>query len=146
MPLAEPVQKSKRPKTPICDMVLKNERSAKFYTGLYKYQRRSLWNFLGKAKWELEIIGMKQKSGSLKNLSVECQFLMTLLILRKDRAFEDIALQFELQHRTVSKVFKTWLQFIFHKFKDIQDHQFTKRKDLPRLPGVFKNKLLKNTR
>ena len=127
-------------------MILKNEKSAKFYTGLYKHQRQSLWNFLGIAKWKLNIIGMEQTSGSLKNLSVECQFLMCLFILRKDREFEDIALQFGLQPRTVSKVFKTWLQFLFHKFKDIQEQQFTKRKDLPRLPKVFKNKLLKNVR
>ena len=140
------VTDAKRSKTPICDWIEKNERSARFYTGLYKYQRKSLWNFLGIAKSQLNIIGMDVTSGSLRNLSVRCQFLMTLVILRRDRCFEDIALQFDMKPETISKVFKTWLQFMFMKFKDIKEHQFTKRKDLPRLPAVFKNKLLKNTR
>ena len=141
-----PMKKIPPKPSPICDWIEKNEKSAKFYTGLYKYQRTSLWNFLGKAKSELDIIGIGKKSGELKKLSIRCQFLMTLLILRRDRCFQDVALQFDIEHETISNVFKTWLQFMFWKFRDIQDQQFTKRKDLPRLPAVFKNKLLKDTR
>lgn len=126
--------------TPICNMILKSDKCSKFYTGLTKNQRVCLWNFLGESKDKLTMIGMKKGtlSGKIGFMSVECQFLMTLLILRRDRLFQDISFQFDLNRNAVASIFKTWVQFIFWKFKDIQTLMFTKRKDLPRLPAVFR--------
>ena len=133
--------------TPICNMILKSDSCSKFYTGLTRNQRMCLWDFLGEAKDKLSIIGTEGTlSGQIQCMSLDCQFLMTLLILRRDRLFEDIAFQFDLDRNVVARIFKTWVQFIFWKFKDIQTAMFTKRKDLPRLPSVFRNKLLRNTR
>ena len=104
--------------TPICNMILKSDKCSKFYTGLTKNQRVCLWNFLGESKDKLTMIGMKKGtlSGKIGFMSVECQFLMTLLILRRDRLFQDISFQFDLLHyiQTSKKCFHGLLCFMIN--------------------------------
>ena len=141
----ESVKSLKR--TAIRDFILATEQHAKFYTGLMRPHHEALWNFLGKAKYELSIMNCKKKSGKIPAMCVESQFLMTLMILRRDRAYMDISLQFDINHNTVAKVFKSWLMFFYYKFKDIEGRMFTKKKDLMKpLPSSFNNPLLKSTR
>jgi hypothetical protein len=134
---------------PISSFLLQFEDRAQFHTGLSKQQRNSLWDLLGEAKDKLEIIGKTpvKFSGDLSGFSVECQFLMTLMILRRGITFLQVQMDYRLNKNLVSQVFKTWLQFMYMKFRDFRDQMFVRRKDIPKpLPAVFRNKLLKNTR
>ena len=71
------------------DIVLRDEPKlrdsfrAKFFTGLDKYDRETLWLFLDEDKWNLKLIDQDITSGDM-TISVECQFLLTLAILRRD--------------------------------------------------------------
>ena len=67
---------------------------------------------------------MKLESGEQKSLSVSCQFLMTLLILRRNRLYQDVAHQFDLDRNLVSNVFITWLCFMYNRFRLIQEEMF----------------------
>ncbi len=134
---------------PIATFVLDSEERALVLTGLRDYERQSLWCFLGEAKFELQIIGRKAivKSRDLRSLSVKCQFLLTLIVLRRNYTFKEIAVTYKVGRKVVSQVFRTWLQFMFFKFKDIEEAMFTKREDIPRpLPRHFANKLLRDVR
>ena len=138
----------KRPKKHgIRDFVLENHKKAKFYTGLTKFSKVSLWNFLGPAKYELSIIGSKYISGKSIAMCVESQYLMCLMILRRGYVYQDIAYTFKLSRHTVASIFKTWLQLFYVKFKDIEKIMFTRSCDLMKpLPACFQNSLLKNVR
>ena len=129
------------------EFILTSEKHAKFYTGLMKPHHEALWNLLGDARSQLSILNSKKTSGQISAMCLESQFLMTLYILRRDRAYMDVALQFNISHITISRIFKTWLMFIYKKFKDIEGRMFTKKQDLMKpLPAAFKNPLLKETR
>ena len=131
----------------IRNFILSSEKRGKFYTGLTKTHHEALWNFLGSARSQLSVLNSKKTSGKLAAMCIESQFLMTLFILRRDRAYMDVALQFNISHVTVSRIFKTWLMFMYHKFKDFEARMFTKKEDLMKpLPAAFKNPLLKDTR
>ena len=131
------------------DFVLESEKKAKFYSGLTKSSHESLWNFLGQAKFQLSIIdfGGNYISGKMKAMCVESQFLLCLMILRRGYVYHDVAFTFKLSRHTVAAVFKTWLIFLYVKFKDIQEIMFTRSCDLMKpLPVCFQNALLKKVR
>ena len=87
--------------------------------------RETLWLFLDDDKWNLTMID-GGKSGNLA-ISVECQFLLTLAILRRDFDYTEAAhifgiatkenAQSDQSYKRVSSIFKTWLFFIYRKFR-----------------------------
>ncbi len=134
---------------PIKDFVLETEERAFVFTGLKAHERNSLWEFLGEAKFQLTIIGAKTSvtSQDLRTLSVECQFLLTLIVLRRNYTFQEISVTYKVGRKLTSQVFRTWLQFMYFKFKDVEAAMFTRKEDLPRpLPRHFSNKLLRDVR
>ena len=118
------------------------------WTGLTKLQRKSLYDFLGPAKEELQMYKRDCKSSDLKSMSVDDQFLLCLIILRKDWSYQDVASVFGIDEKIVSSTFITWLNFIYHKYKDDEAFFFTKKKDINKdsLPECFQNKELRETR
>ena len=89
-----------------------------------QYYDDYLWLFLDDDKWNLTMVGAGT-SGNMA-ISVECQFLLTLAILRRDFDYLEAAQIFGLEaktsisnqaYRIVSKIFKTWLIFIYRKFR-----------------------------
>jgi hypothetical protein len=142
-------------KTPISDFILsKNKKGeamkrARVLTGLNTEQRESLWDFLGPARVKLKIIGTTppQFSGEVTSLSVQCQFLLMLWILRRNPTYEVVGVNYNIDPGLVSKVFKTWLQFVYFKFLDVKDKMFVRQVDIKKpLPSHFRNKLLRKTR
>ena len=71
----------------------------------------------GEAKYTLQIIGRKQGtiSRNLDSMSVESQFLLTLMILRREYDYLEVAYLFDYSSRTMSAIFTTWLQSIYCK-------------------------------
>jgi hypothetical protein len=146
-PIGEPRRPG--PKTPVSDHILQSDKHAYFFTGLHKMSRQSLWDFLGDAKNELTLFGSNppKKTSELRGISIECQFILTLTILKRNKTFEELHLDYHLSTDLISQVFKTWLQFLYWKFRDIQEAMFTKRYDIKKpLPKCFQNVLLRNTR
>ena len=127
----------------ITNFILKGDvETALKWTGLSYTGRYNLWNFLGPAKDELKMWGRDEVySGDMKSMTVLDQFLMTLLILRKDWNYKDVATVFDLDEQIVSSTFKTWVQFMYFKFKENQDFFFTKKEDIDKskLPKCFQN-------
>ena len=115
---------------------------------LLQCQRKILWDFLGPAKYHLQVWGREPGfvNSQIRELSVECQFLLVLLILRRNKTFEECSFQFGVSDTLISQIFKTWLAFFRARFKDIQDYCTVKLKDLPKTPKPFRNKLLRNVR
>ena len=139
----------KKAKTPVCNFLLKRESIAKFYTGLGEKLRRVFWEYLSDCKEQLEILDHpeKKKSGELLELSVECQFLLTLHLLRRNITYHEASLHYNIGNSwLVSQVFKSWLQFFFYELKEHEAEWFTKFKDLPRPPKAFQNPIMESCR
>ena len=83
----------------------------------------------------------------IRGLSVECQFLLTLMILRRDKSFEECAILFNVSDTLVSQVFKTWVAFFKSVLEGVQEYVSSLTlEDLPRPPKAFRNKLLRKVR
>jgi hypothetical protein len=137
----------KRDKDSVEKFVDKTPETCLFYTGLTRDQCEVLWNFLGDDRNDLLIFKSFRTSASLRTISIRSQFFLTLLILRRNRLFKDVAFQFNLGPHLVGKVFKTWLQFMYLKFKSLKDIMFIKKRDIPKpLPKHFQNPLCRDTR
>ena len=88
-------EKKHRTKFPVSSFILrdearfKNSYRAHFFTGLDSYDRETLWLFLGDDKWKLQMIDLDCLSGNL-SIPVECQFLLTLAILRRNYNYRSV--------------------------------------------------------
>ena len=134
-------------KTPVSDLVLEDESIAQFFTGLTKEKRTVLYDFLGEAKHSLQLLGRKEGaiSGNVRSMSIQCQFLLTLVILRRNKTYKECGYLFHVSVSEVSEIFRTWLQFINCKFRDMRQKMFLHKADLPKpLPSDFNNALLRD--
>ena len=83
----------------------------------------------------------------IRGLSVECQFLLCLMILRRDKTYEECSILFGVSETLISQIFKTWLAFLHFKFQALHEYvQSLTLQDLPKPPKAFRNKLLRKTR
>ena len=48
------------------------------------YDRNTVWEFLGEAREHLHMLGRDYMRGDMRCLSIDCQFLLTLTILRRN--------------------------------------------------------------
>ena len=106
------------PNTIVSRFIQANQSKSKMYTGLDEYDRETLWQYLGTDKYHLTMADQEGVlSGHMRKLSVKCQFLLTLMILRRDYDYTEIAGWFDVSDRIVSSVFKTWIIFMSRKFR-----------------------------
>ena len=75
--------------SPVCDYVYREESAAKFYTGHSKEERKIMWDLLGDVKYKLQVWGKPQGflNTQIRDLSIECQFIVTLLILKQNVSY-----------------------------------------------------------
>ena len=134
-------------------VILQDRNKCKYFTGLYPAQFEALFEFLGEAKYHLSYWNSKKKSNNTnrvtnpshgkqkpsKKLSVKEQLFVTLVRLKRGFDIQTIAYIYNVSETFVRKVFTTWIQFLFHHFKDHQDMFFPDRQTMkPLLPKVFK--------
>ena len=136
------------PKKPVCNFLLKDKEKARRWTGLDEADRENIWDHLGEAKFKLKLLNLDYTSGDMRVLSVPCQFLLTLCILRKGFGYQEFADIFGVSTTIVTNVFKTWLYFLYQKFShpEWKKTLHVKTKDLPEPPKVFRNEYLKKVR
>ena len=105
---------------------------------------------LGDDKNNLSMLNKKSKSGTMRSVSVECQFLLCLTILRRNYGYQEAAYIFKINNPDIVQcVFKTWLIYMFKVLSDpiIKRKMFVKLEDLPRpLPQPFDNPILNKVR
>ena len=117
---------------------------ARFFTGLDDYDRQTLRLFLGEEMSQLRMIDQDMMSGNM-SISIECQFLLTLTILRRNYDYGEAAHIFGLAteenaksdqaYSIASRIFRTWLFFMYRKFSDreFRNRMFVEQKDLPKV-------------
>ena len=106
------------------------------------------WEFLSDCKEKLQIIGHKdkKKTGEIK-LAVFDQYLMTLMILKRNKTYTEISHQFAMKSTLVGQLFQTWLQFMYFELKELEKEWFTTYENLPKpLPRHFRNPILRKVR
>ena len=133
--------------SPVCDYVYREESAAKFYTGHSQQERKIMWDLLGDAKYKLQVWGRPQGflNTQIRDLSIECQFIVTLLILKQNVSYTECGHRFGVCPTIISGIFKTWLALFRAKFKDFEDFVITKENKFKKKPKAFRNKLLRDT-
>ena len=89
------------------DLLAKNDKMVKYYTGLPSYE-------VLKAVYDLVIIGIPSTL-SASSCSLFQQFLIVLMKLRLNLGDQDIAYKFAVSQSTVSRYFNKWLDILYHK-------------------------------
>ncbi|XP_069102281.1 uncharacterized protein [Argopecten irradians] len=86
-----------------------------FYTGLENYFRfLFVLRTLGPAAYSLEYIGHQ-----VCNMSVENQFFMTLMKLRRHTTNFELSRLFGISDNTVSNIVLTWINFMYLQWKEL---------------------------
>ena len=117
----------------------------KYYVGFSVEEFEIIWDFLGMAR---DCLALYKSHGSARVQKVKPkeQYLLTLLKLRQDYTFTDLAYKFEISVPHCSRIFVTWIQFLYKKFGEFRDDMYVERHEHKPLPWVFRNDLLRDTR
>lgn len=96
---------------------LKSKKGAiHHYTGLVDHKLFNLTlRSLGPAAYEL-----KYRCFKVTKISIEDQFLITLMKLRRAISDFSLALMFETSRKTIQNIFITWINFMYHEWKQIE--------------------------
>lgn len=137
------------------ELILQDQKKAKYFIGLYPGQFEILLDFLGPAKFNLQYwygnrksekngVGVERVAGSKPgqngSFTIREELFITLLRLRRGFALKTIAYIYNVSESVVSRIFNTWIQFMFLQFKEMKYMMFPSRKILkPVLPKVFRS-------
>ena len=102
-----------------------NDAAIRFYTYFESYEHFMIcFQFLGDAVNHLNYQGQHCSSNTIRTktqrtLSPKNEFFLTLCRLRCNLLVADLAYRFQVSHSTISRIFTTWVNFLYHKFKEI---------------------------
>ena len=86
-----------------------------FYTGLDNYTNfKFVLDTLGPAAYELNFF-----DGNVPNISVEDQFFLTLIKLRRHSTHFELSRLFKMTKSGVTNVFVTWVNFMYHQWGEL---------------------------
>ena len=109
------------------ELFVENDEAIHFYTGFETYQiLTACFKFLGEVVNHLQYVGSTSKStthaetrGAPRALSPLNEFFLVLCRLRCALMINDLAYRFGISTSTVSRIFTTWINFLYFKFKDV---------------------------
>ena len=111
------------------ELFINNDEAIQFYTGFESYRLLIIcYNFLGDAVNHLQYIGSStclkstthsETHGAPRALTPLNEFFLVLCRLRCALLINDLAYRFGVSPSTVSRVFTTWINFLYFKFRDI---------------------------
>lgn len=123
------------------DMLKTDEKMFKFYTGITVAQFEHLFGALGNSVNNLKYwLGGGRTAKTMKKLSPANQLLLTLVKLRQNFPNKDLAYRFDISACMVSRIFLTWIQFLYKMTIPLWRRTFPS-KELIRehLPGCFRS-------
>ena len=89
-----------------------NPNMLQYYTGLDDYEHINfVLNTLGPGRFSL-----KYYRGAVRNISIENQFLITLIRLRRYMPYIEISYLINTTGKTVSNIIITWINFMYSKW------------------------------
>ena len=119
-----------------------NDSLVSLYTGFISYEVfLAFYTFLGSATENLQYWGSSGKGirKRKRKLDPPNQLFITLIKLKLDPPFRDLAHRFQVSQATISRYFITWVCFLYKHFSEI-DWFPSKRQILATLPSGFREK------
>ncbi|KAE8747067.1 hypothetical protein FOCC_FOCC006205 [Frankliniella occidentalis] len=99
----------------IFETLRKNPNCVSYFTGLENFDKFMLvLHSLGPARYEL-----KYRYHTVESVSIEDQFLMTLMKLRRGIPDIGLAYHFFVSKKTVQDIVVTWINFMYHEWKEL---------------------------
>ena len=126
------------------EQIANNDDLIRFYTGFRSYSLFLLFfEFLGPATHQLEYWGDAERKTSRRRktrvLSPLNQYFLTLVKLRLNLRERDLAYRFGVSTAFVSKIFVTWVCFMYHQLREI-DWTPSMEQVASTLPSAFQGK------
>ena len=114
---------AKLTETKFCiENISKDDQDLIFYTGFSNYTSfKACYDFLGPAVDDLKYWGSQDKDaghGRKQSLSSINEFFLILVRLRLGLFERDLAKRFNISTSTVSRICRTWIRFIYLRFKE----------------------------
>ena len=111
-----------------------NPNAVQFYTSFVSYGHfLYVFRCLGQSRYEL-----KYKS---RALDTEDEFFLFMVKIRRNTEDEELSYQFGISEQVVSKIFHTWLDFLFYQLQDSEVIKFLPRETIDQhMPRDFKAK------
>jgi hypothetical protein len=127
-----------------CYQLQTDAKLFKFYTGVTPQQFNHLYKSLGESVHKLKFWGgLKRKGKTIKKITPDNQFLLTLMKLRHTFPNKDLAYRFGISASMVSRIFITWIQFLYKTIEPLWKRMFPSksliREHLPATFRSFKN-------
>ena len=110
------------------ELIADDDKLVRFYTGFEDYHTLMIcFNFLGPSVHRLQYWngsgsghrGMQETRGAPRILSPENEFFLVLCRLRLGLFEQDLAFRFGISQATVSRIFITWVNVMYSKFKEV---------------------------
>ncbi|XP_074107757.1 uncharacterized protein LOC141533007 [Cotesia typhae] len=131
------------------DSCRNNVKKFKYYTGLKPEDFDTLWEFLGPPateslrKWLTTESKTDRESQRTQNkVSLKNQLFLTLVRLHSGLLLADMSYRFNVSIGYLSKIFTTWIQFMYQEFKKLDifpSAETIKKNYLPKVFRKFKN-------
>ncbi|KAK6165462.1 hypothetical protein SNE40_022386 [Patella caerulea] len=116
--------------TEICDTSVQTDSYSYFSVERLKQDNKKMLNYSGCESYDrflmiLHSLGpaayrLNYYYHDVRNVSIENQLLLTLVKLRMNWTNFVLADMFEISETTVSNIFITWVNFMYHQWKEIQ--------------------------
>ena len=110
------------------ELIADDDKLVRFYTGFEDYDTLMMcYNFLGPSVHRLQYWKgsgrgqreMQETRGAPRLLSPENEFFLVLCRLRLGLFEQDLAFRFGISQATVSRIFITWVNTMYSKFKEV---------------------------
>ena len=133
------------------EQIAHDDHNVSFYTGFLSFKHlEACFHFLGPAKYHLEYRdsiyktqtqneSLEKRRGRPRSLTIIDELILVLVRLKLGLLEEDLAFRFQISQPKVSRIFTTWVNFLYHQLKQIP---LWPPKDVvsSNMPSVFKQK------
>ena len=113
--------------SPFCiEKITNNDDAIHFYTGFSNFKMLKIcYEYLGPSVYHLKYWGSNSKASSVESrgtpraMTPLNEFFLFFCRVRCSLMEKDLAFRFQISQSTVSRIFITWINFLYFKFKDI---------------------------
>lgn len=130
--------------------LMKNEKKFKYITGLRLLQFEALYEFLDESIMDKLIYPDKNYERPNKTRIIKLRLTnrdclcLTLARMRRGYTLDELSIFYDMSKANISKIFYTWVQFMYYQIISIRGDMFSGGRDISRVPLCFRNFEKKN--
>lgn len=101
------------------DVIIQDKKQFKYYTGLTPEQFLGVHAFLVPIDQVIPIQFSSNRKREVMTLNLKTQLFLTIMKLRHDFHYSDLAFRFKISKQTTSVIFTHWINYMFLRFGEL---------------------------